>query len=178
MFPFFPSARLKQSEFTDVCVNSLSRRALQESLHWDDQLTQKPLDDWSALGKLILHLDLQDVSGQGHKVKPLRRKTDTEERTPLRRSTHSGTTVSADEDDQRQNNPNSNSEEKKEVPAGHLLNFQFHTVYKVSPKSTAHYAVVFFHKMSESPNTPHRLHHSWGFQTVIQGLLHTWITAE
>lgn len=52
---------------TCVYVNSLSCRPLQESLHGDDQLTQKPLDDWSALGELILHLDLQDVSHQSHK---------------------------------------------------------------------------------------------------------------
>ena len=152
----------------------------QQPLHRDGQLPQEALDDWPTLGKLILHLDLQDVSGQGHKVKPLKKQTDREERIPLRRSTHSGTTVSVDEDDdyrlqqqrirkiadQRQKNPNLNSEEKKEVHVGHLLNFQFHTVYKVSPKSTTHYTVVFFHKMNESPNN----------QTVFQGLLHTWIT--
>ena len=57
-------------------MNSLSRRAFQESLHWDDQLTQKPLDDWSALGKLILHLDLQHVGQQSHKGVFLQEKID------------------------------------------------------------------------------------------------------
>lgn len=52
---------------TCVYVDSLSCRPLQESLQGDDQLTQKPLDDRSALGELILHLDLQDVSHQSHK---------------------------------------------------------------------------------------------------------------
>lgn len=47
-------------------ADSLSRGPLQESLHRDDQLTQEALDDWPALGKLILHLDLQHVRHQSH----------------------------------------------------------------------------------------------------------------
>ena len=71
----------------------------QQPLDWDGQLPQEALDDWPTLGKLILHLNLQNVSGQRHKVKPLEKQTDTEGRIPLRRSTHSGTTVSADQED-------------------------------------------------------------------------------
>lgn len=44
-----------------VQTDSLSHGALQKSLHGNNQLTQEALDDWSALGKLILHLDLQHV---------------------------------------------------------------------------------------------------------------------
>lgn len=48
-------------------MDSLGCRPLQESLHGDDQLTQEPLDDWTALGELILHLNLQHVRHQSHK---------------------------------------------------------------------------------------------------------------
>lgn len=50
-----------------VCMDSLSCRPLQKSLHGDGQLTQKPLDDWSALGKFIFNFNLQHVSHQSHK---------------------------------------------------------------------------------------------------------------
>ena len=56
-----------QSESCYVCIDSLSCWPLQKSLHRDDQLTKKSLDNWSALGKLILNLDLQHVSHQSHK---------------------------------------------------------------------------------------------------------------
>ena len=44
-----------------------SRVPLQQPLHRNDQLTQEALDDWPALGKLVLHLDLHDIRHQGHK---------------------------------------------------------------------------------------------------------------
>lgn len=56
----------ESSLWARVQVDSLSRWPLQESLHRDDQLTQEALDDWPALGKLILHLDLQHVRHQSH----------------------------------------------------------------------------------------------------------------
>lgn len=53
-----------------VCVlpNSMF---FQQPLDRDRQLPQEAFDDWPTLCKLILHLDLQDISGQRHKVKPL-----------------------------------------------------------------------------------------------------------
>lgn len=49
---------------------------LQQPLHGHRQLPQEALDDGPTLGKLVLHFDLQDVGGQGHKVKPLWRRTE------------------------------------------------------------------------------------------------------
>lgn len=57
-----------QSKHQCACkMDSLSCRSLQQPLHRDDELTQKPLDDWPALGELILYLNLQDISHQSHK---------------------------------------------------------------------------------------------------------------
>lgn len=47
----------------------------QQPLDRDRELPQEALDDWPTLGKFILHLDLQDVSGQRHKVEPLEKQT-------------------------------------------------------------------------------------------------------
>lgn len=44
---------------------------LQQPLDRDGELPQEALDDGPTLGKLILHLNLQDVSGKRHKVEPL-----------------------------------------------------------------------------------------------------------
>lgn len=57
-----------------VCVlpNSMF---FQQPLDRDRELPQEALDDWPTLGKFILHLDLQDVSGQRDKVKPLEGQT-------------------------------------------------------------------------------------------------------
>ena len=44
---------------------------LQQPLHRHGQLAQEALDDGPALGKLVLHLDLQHVRGQRHKVEAL-----------------------------------------------------------------------------------------------------------
>lgn len=49
----------------------------QQPLDGDRELPQEALDDWPTLGKLVLHLNLQDISRQGHKVKPLETQTDT-----------------------------------------------------------------------------------------------------
>lgn len=57
-----------QSKHQCACkMDSLSCRPLQKPLHRDDELTQKPLDDWPALGELVLYLNLQDISHQSHK---------------------------------------------------------------------------------------------------------------
>lgn len=48
-------------------ANLLSSWPFQKSLDGDDQLAQEALDDWPALGKLILHLNLQHISYQSHK---------------------------------------------------------------------------------------------------------------
>lgn len=44
---------------------------LQQPLNWDRELSQEALDDWPTLGKLILDLNLQDISGKRHKTEPL-----------------------------------------------------------------------------------------------------------
>lgn len=46
---------------------TLGHGPLQKSLYRYDQLTQKALDDWSALGKLIFHFDLHHVTHECHK---------------------------------------------------------------------------------------------------------------
>lgn len=53
---------------------------LQQPLNRDGELPQEAFDDGPTLGKLVLHFDLQDVGGQGHKVKPLERRTEERER--------------------------------------------------------------------------------------------------
>jgi len=40
-------------------------------LHWHGQLAQETLYDGSAFGKLVLHLNLQHIRGQRHKIKAL-----------------------------------------------------------------------------------------------------------
>lgn len=45
--------------------------SLQESLNGHRQLSQEALDDGTALGKLVFHLNFQHVSGQGHKTELL-----------------------------------------------------------------------------------------------------------
>lgn len=52
---------------------------LQQPLHRDGQLPQEALDDRTALRKLVLHLDLQDVGGKGHKGEPLEKHTQRKE---------------------------------------------------------------------------------------------------
>ena len=52
----------------------------QQPLNRDRELPKEALDDWTTFGKLVLHLNLQDVSRQRHKVKPLQRQMGTEER--------------------------------------------------------------------------------------------------
>lgn len=48
-------------------ANLLSSWPFQKSPDGDDQLAQEALDDWPALGKLVLHLNLQHISYQSHK---------------------------------------------------------------------------------------------------------------
>lgn len=45
--------------------------SFQESLNWHRKLSQEALDDRAALGKLVLHLNFQHVSGQWHKAELL-----------------------------------------------------------------------------------------------------------
>lgn len=44
---------------------------LQQPLDGHGELPQETLDDGPTLGELVLHVDLQDVSGQGHEGEPL-----------------------------------------------------------------------------------------------------------
>lgn len=48
----------------------------QQPLDGDGKLPQEALDDWPTLGKLVLHFDLQDVSGQRNKGKSLKKQTE------------------------------------------------------------------------------------------------------
>lgn len=56
----------------------------QEPLDRDGELPQEALDDWPALGELVLHLDLQDVGRQRHETKPLGERQKTGEKTKMR----------------------------------------------------------------------------------------------
>lgn len=47
--------------------------SFQESLNGHRQLSQEALDDGAALSKLVLHLNFQYISGQGHKAELLQR---------------------------------------------------------------------------------------------------------
>lgn len=45
---------------------SRARLSFQESLNRNNQLTQEALNDWPALGELVLHLNLQHVAQERH----------------------------------------------------------------------------------------------------------------
>lgn len=44
---------------------------LQQPLDRDRELSQKALDDWPTLGKLIFYLNLQNISGKRYKAEAL-----------------------------------------------------------------------------------------------------------
>lgn len=62
---------LKPSD-TEVSITCLPYSvSFQESLNWHRKLSQEALDDRAALGKLVLHLNFQHISGQWHKAELL-----------------------------------------------------------------------------------------------------------
>lgn len=66
------SDHLRQARWEGLHGDLPDSVLLQKPLNGNTQLAQEAFDDRTALGKLVLHLDLQHVRGQRHKVETLR----------------------------------------------------------------------------------------------------------